>query len=85
MAHKQEGFTISVILGGLSVGVVRISGIINAHEAGLKKVPFVENVGLNLLLVMCLHFTTEHNHGHLEIATEKDPHRSEGSRSIPNY
>ena len=33
-----DGFTVPVILGGLSVGIVGgISGIINAHESGHRK------------------------------------------------
>ena len=82
----QEGFTISVILGGLSVGVVGgISGIINAHEAGHRKKGSLlwRMSRLNLLLVMYLHFTTEHNHGHhRNYATEKDPASAPEGRSF---
>ena len=81
-----RGFGIPVVLGALSVGVVGgISGIINAHEAGhRKKGSLIWRMSrLNLLMVMYLHFTTEHNHGHhRNYATSKDPASSPEGRSF---
>ena len=74
---NSDGFTIPVILGGLSVGIVGgISGIINAHESGhRKKGSLIWRVArLNMFMVLYSHFTTEHNHGHhRNYATELDP------------
>ncbi len=72
-----DGFTIQVALGASSVGIVSgISGIVNAHEQGhRRKGSKIWWMGrLNLLLVLYLHFTTEHNNGHhRNYATVKDP------------
>jgi alkane 1-monooxygenase len=81
-----DGFGLTVVFAGLSVGVVSgVSGIINAHEAGhRKKGSFMWRVArLNLLLVLYLHFTTEHNHGHhRHYATENDPASSPRGRGM---
>jgi len=83
---ELSGFGTPVVLGALSVGVVGgISGIINAHEAGhRKKGSLIWRMSrLNLLMVMYLHFTTEHNHGHhRNYATSKDPASSPEGRSF---
>ena len=83
---QVQGFALPIFLGGLSVGVVGgISGIINAHEAGhRKKGSLIWRMSrLNLLLVMYLHFTTEHNHSHhRNYATSKDPASSPEGRSL---
>ncbi len=83
---ESEGFGLPVVLGGLSVGVVGgISGIINAHEAGhRKKGSLIWRMSrLNLLMVLYLHFTTEHNHGHhRNYATSRDPASSPEGRSF---
>lgn len=81
-----DGFTIPVILGGLSVGIVGgISGIINAHESGhRKKGSLIWRVArLNMFMVLYSHFTTEHNHGHhRNYATELDPASSPAGRGL---
>ena len=81
-----DGFGLPVILGALSVGVVSgVSGIVNAHEAGhRKKGTIIWRIArLNLFLVLYLHFTTEHNHGHhRNYATEKDPASSPKGRGL---
>ena len=81
-----EGFTIPVVLGGLSVGIVGgISGIINAHEAGhRKKGSMIWRVArMNMFLVLYSHFTTEHNHGHhRNYATDLDPASSPAGRGL---
>ena len=81
-----DGFGLSVILGGLSVGIVGgISGIINAHESGhRKKGSMIWRVArINLFLVLYSHFTTEHNHGHhRNYATELDPASSPAGRGL---
>lgn len=72
-----DGFVLTTLLGALSVGSVSgISGIINAHEQGhRRKGSVIWRMGrLNLLWVLYLHFTTEHNHGHHRtFATMEDP------------
>ncbi len=63
----------AVISSGMSSGA---SGIIVAHELGHRKkgTPLWWMARLNLLAVLYLHFTTEHNHGHhRNYATEIDP------------
>lgn len=81
-----DGFGLSVILGALSVGIVGgVSGIVNAHEAGhRKKGSWIWRIArLNLLLVLYLHFTTEHNHGHhRHYATDEDPASSPRGRGF---
>ncbi len=81
-----DGFSLSVILGGLSVGIVGgISGIINAHESGhRKKGSMIWRIArVNLFLVLYSHFTTEHNHGHhRNYATELDPASSPAGRGL---
>ena len=81
-----DGFGLPVVLGALSVGIVGgVSGIINAHEAGhRKKGSMIWRVArLNLFLVMYLHFTTEHNHGHhRNYATKVDPASSPAGRGL---
>ena len=81
-----DGFSLSVVLGGLSVGIVGgISGIINAHEAGhRKKGSMIWRIArVNLFFVLYSHFTTEHNHGHhRNYATELDPASSPAGRGL---
>jgi len=81
-----DGIGLSIILGGLSVGIVSgISGIVNAHESGhRKKGTLIWRIArLNLFLVLYSHFTTEHNHGHhRNYATEKDPASSPKGRGL---
>ena len=81
-----DGFGMSVVLGGLSVGIVGgISGIINAHESGhRKKGSMIWRIArINLFLVLYSHFTTEHNHGHhRNYATELDPASSPAGRGL---
>ena len=81
-----DGFSLSVVLGGLSVGIVGgISGIINAHEAGhRKKGSMIWRIArVNLFFVLYSHFTTEHNHGHhRNYATELDPASSPAMRDL---
>ncbi|MDP6869581.1 MAG: fatty acid desaturase [Candidatus Poseidoniaceae archaeon] len=79
-----DGFTLQVALGALSVGIVSgISGIVNAHEQGHRRKgsKLWWMARLNLLLVLYLHFTTEHNNGHhRNYATVKDPASSPRGR-----
>ena len=81
-----DGFSLSVVLGGLSVGIVGgISGIINAHEAGhRKKGSMIWRIArVNLFFVLYSNFTTEHNHGHhRNYATELDPASSPAGRGL---
>ena len=83
---NSDGFTIPVVLGALSVGIVGgISGIINAHESGhRKKGSMIWRVArLNMFMVLYSHFTTEHNHGHhRNYATELDPASSPAGRGL---
>ena len=73
----QDGLVFTTVLGAFSVGFVSgVSGIINAHEQGHRRKGSVTwwMGRLNLLWVLYLHFTTEHNHGHhRNYATKKDP------------
>ena len=67
---------------GLSSGV---SGLIVAHELGHKRPrSFAWWVGrLNLLSVLYLHFTTEHNHTHHRlVATREDPASARAGESL---
>mgnify|MGYP001332129859 CR=1 FL=1 len=81
-----DGLTLQVVTGGLSVGIVSgISGIVNAHESGhRRKGSMIWRLArLNLLMVLYMHFTTEHNHGHhRNYATEKDPASSPRGRGL---
>ena len=81
-----DGLVLTTILGALSVGIVSgISGIINAHEQGHRRKGSLlwRMARLNLLWVMYMHFTTEHNHGHHKnYATELDPASSPKGRGL---
>ena len=83
---QLDGLIITTILGAISVGLVSgISAIINAHEQGhRRKGSLIWQMGrLNLLWVMYMHFTTEHNHGHhRNYATELDPASSPKGRGL---
>ena len=70
---------------GLSSGV---SGIIVAHEFGHRRPrSFPWWIGrLNLLSVLYLHFTTEHNHTHHRlVATEADPASARRGESLWSF
>tara|TARA_B110000438_G_scaffold110425_1_gene108341 strand:+ start:837 stop:1829 length:993 start_codon:yes stop_codon:yes gene_type:complete len=83
---QLDGLIITTIVGAISVGLVSgISAIINAHEQGhRRKGSLIWRMGrLNLLWVMYMHFTTEHNHGHhRNYATELDPASSPKGRGL---
>ena len=81
-----DGMTLQLLMGAYSVGVVSgVSGIVNAHEQGhRRKGSFLWRMArMNLLFVLYLHFTTEHNHGHhRHYATELDPASAPKGRGL---
>lgn len=83
---QLDGLVNTTFIAAASVGLVGgISGIIIAHEQGhRKKGSLIWRMGrLNLLLVMYMHFTTEHNHGHhRHYATDLDPASSPKGRGL---
>ncbi len=83
---QLDGLMITTIVGAVSVGLVSgISAIVNAHEQGhRKKGSLIWRMGrLNLLWVMYMHYTTEHNHGHhRHYATDLDPASSPKGRGL---
>ena len=83
---QLDGLVMTTIAAAISVGLVSgVSGIINAHEQGhRKKGSLIWRMGrINLLWVMYMHFTTEHNHGHhRHYATELDPASSPKGRGL---
>ena len=83
---QLDGLVITTLVGAVSVGLVGgISAIVNAHEQGhRKKGSLIWRMGrLNLLWVMYMHYTTEHNHGHhRHYATDLDPASSPKGRGL---
>ena len=73
----RQGFSWSLIAAAVSTGINSgASGLIVAHELGHTRPGSISWwVGrLNLLTVLYLHFTTEHNHTHHRyVATTADP------------
>ena len=83
---QLDGMIPTTIVAAMSVGLVSgFSGIINAHEQGHRKKGSLiwRMARINLLLVMYMHFTTEHNHRHhRHYATELDPASSPKGRGL---